>query len=311
MLHAGHEVVGLHVGDLTSLGVHPDDAFPQVEGVGQAVLTDLPGGGQSGLLHVFDVVFIQTVVGLDDLLAVCFHGGSQNVPSVGIAGAGHVVLVVELVTVGGQVLLDPGFKGAGALELAPLGADLVDLIQGQDIALDDDGLVVPLVVGAPQGGVHGTGSHTADGVVAAPALQGDHDGGAQQLGLGLGHQGKPHGQVFRIHVVLGLLIEPIELAQDILVDAGRILVVGVGIEKLGEYVGGQTGVGLGDGLSRRFGRGLRSGSGGGGAGGRGSSSAAAGGQCQDHGQCQDQRQNLFQGIAHGCSFLLKNILLFY
>ena len=218
VLHAGNPVVRLDIGDLTALAVHPGHAFPDGEGVGQAVLADGVTGGQRGLLNIFFVIFEQAVIGVDDGAAVRLLGGGQHVPGVGVGAVGVVVHVGQLIALVRQVGLGLGIVFAGAVDFVPQVAQILHFVRLQDAFLDDDTLVHAVRVIAPQGGVDGTGSDPGNGIVAAPALQGDHHGGAQNLRLGDRHQGIPQAQV--LHFRLGFGIVGVEIAQDGVVDLG-------------------------------------------------------------------------------------------
>ena len=252
MLHAGDEVVRLDIGNLTALGIDPCHAFTNLEGVDRAVLAHLIGGGKRRLLDVLDIVLIQAIVGLDDLLAVGFHGCGQHVPGIRVAGVGHVVDIAQLVTLVGKVLFDPFFEFAGALELAPVLTDLIHLRSGQElVAGHDHGLVITLVVGAPQRGVDRPRSHARNGIVAAAALQRDHDRVREHLAFRHRHHRPALGVVVRF---LGQLIRIVEITKDLIVDPGRILVVLVRIVEIRENVRRLAGIRLTRGNRRAGGR---------------------------------------------------------
>ena len=226
VLHTGNPVVSLHVSDLAALAVNPFNAFADLEGVLQAVFAHRHLGGQGGLVHVLVVILEQSVIGVHDGAGVRLLGGVQHVPCGGIAGVGVVVFIGQLVALAGQVFLGFGFPGAGAAGLVPQGAEFLDFGALQDAFLDDDRLVHPVLVVAPQGGGGGTGSDAGHGVLAATAVQGDHNGRFKQLRFGDSHLGVALGNR---RGFLGLGIELIILAKNILVDLGRLFFIGFNV----------------------------------------------------------------------------------
>ena len=225
VLHAGDPVVRLDVGNLAALAVHPHGAFTDGEGVGQAVLGHGVTGGQSGLLNVFFIVFIQAVIGVDDGPAVRLLGGGQHIPGIGIAGVGIIVYIRQLVALAGQVFLGLRVVFAGAVNFVPQGAQRFDVFRLQHAVLHDDHLMHPVRIVAPQGRIRRTGSNPGNPVLTAPALQRNHHGGAQDLGLGNRHQGIPEAQV--IDFLLRFGIVGIEITQHGIVDLGGGGFIGV------------------------------------------------------------------------------------
>ena len=289
MLHTGHEVVSLDLGDLTALGVDPLRTLTQMEGVGQAVLGLFPALSQSGLHDVLGVILHQAVEGVDQGLSIRSLRGCQNVPSLGVGGIAHGVSILQGVAVLGQPLLALGFPSAGALELSPHGLQGV-AVGGSD-GLGGHNLVVePVAVIAPQGAAGGVRSNTADGIVAALRAHRQEGAGLQQLGLGDGHLGKALAHVHNLG--LGLIVDGLEFAQNEIIDllgldVVVVLAVSVGIDQLAGG-GFGIGIGIGGGVSTGIGAGIGAGIS------TGSLVAGAG----DHGQSQSQDQQQSKKLFH-------------
>ena len=262
MLEGGDPVVGLHVVQLTALGIHPLHALAQVEGPGQA-----------GLEDVLHVIADQAVHGHAQRLAHGVGPGSQGVPDLGVGGvAVPGVAVLQGVALVGQVVLDGLLIGAGAGQLIPHGGDVLAVLGLQQVG-GDQGVLIAVLIAAPHDGGHGAGGHPGDAPAAAVAVIGNHSGGLQELGLSDGHLGE---HLVDVHALLGLLESLVELAVGIVVDLP--IIVSHGLEL--------TGLGLTGGLGALHGV----------AGGRVARVRVRGGrageQAENHGQSQHQAQKL-------------------
>ena len=240
VLHTGDEVVSLDVSDLTALGVDPHSTLADLEGVSLSAVSIVGDGvafSQSGLQLVFHVVLVQAVVGVNDSFGVSSHGGSQNVPSLGIGIVSQGVGVLQGVALAGQEVLCPLLVGAGALQLVPLALHLIAVSNGQGLG-GDDHVVITVGVVAPQSGSSGVGSDAGDSVVTAVGRQGQHNAGSHQLSFSNSHQSLTLGD---IGSSLSGFVGGVELAQNVVIDGLRQGIVIVSVLSVGIYVLNGTG----------------------------------------------------------------------
>ena len=173
---------------LSALGGVPVHTGTDVEGVGQAVVRDVPGLGQSGGQLVQVIVLHQTVNRIHGDLGVRLRAGVQPVQRDRSGGERSGVSILQGVALLGQI----GGGIIGALtghSGSPQLHQILTFFLGDEF-IGDDQAVQAVVVVAPLDIGDGTGSHTADGIVTALSGGGDHDSGVQQSGLGLGEENK-------------------------------------------------------------------------------------------------------------------------
>ena len=223
VLHAGNKVVSNNGSNLTALGVDPYKALTEGKGVNGAVFGNFVALSQCGLESAFAVILIQAVIGVDDCLGVSRTGGSQNVPSLRIAGIAHGEGVLQGVALAGQVFLYPILVGAGAPEFIPLFLHLGSFgSQDGQLAVYNNVVVETFVVVAPLSVAVAIGSNAANGKVTAVGGQGEHNAGLQQLCLGNCHQSKTHGLVFLLQ---SFHVDVIELTKSHVVQIRRSFII--------------------------------------------------------------------------------------
>ena len=224
MLHTCNKVVSLHISNLTALRIYPRLTLADLEGIGKTICGNLIALSKCRLQNVLTVVLHQTVIGVDDLLAVCLLGCSKYIPGSCVRGICAVGIgVLQSISLFYQIILCPLLICAGTYQLGPLLLHLLVHFLGQRLGGNDQRMESIGVI-APQHAGTGTGSDSGDRIVTASGLQRKHCSILHQLCLSDSHLCISEGKVFLL--LLGSLINGVEISQISLkqIAAGSIVI---------------------------------------------------------------------------------------